>query len=563
MKRLDASRLTWVALALLLAGTAVFLLYEIRGTTLWFDEWSWVADRRGGGLDALLAPHNQHLSLVPVLIYKALFATAGLDDYAPYRVCIVAAHLVCCALVFVYARRRIGGPAALAATAVLLLLGPAWQDIIWPFQVGSVISLATGVGALVLLDRRDRLGDAGACALVALSLASSGNGLPVAIGIAVEVLVVRRRPRDVWIVAAPVALYAVWWLAYQEATFVRHNVVLVPGFAADAAAGVLAALTGLSGPQNAGTAETAGWGRPLALAAVALLTWRLMRRPVPGRALTLLAILVSFWLLTGLQRAQIAAPDSGRYLYVGALFILLLVAELAQGVRIARGAGIVVAAAALFAIVANLGDLRDGARYLTAQSEIARADLGALELAHDSIPPGYVATRLPGYPLVVLRADRLLAAADQLGSPAAGAAEIETLTEEARAAADGELALIHRAALRTAGGPAGSETPAVDAVSGGAATTAGHCVRFRADAARAGDASPELQITLPSAGLRLSASDGPATVSLRRFAAAFPSTPLGTVAPGASAVLRIREDHAPVPWHVRIAPQGHVTACGL
>ena len=34
-------------------------------------------ERRAWDVDALLKPHNEHLSLVPVLIYKAIFSTAG------------------------------------------------------------------------------------------------------------------------------------------------------------------------------------------------------------------------------------------------------------------------------------------------------------------------------------------------------------------------------------------------------------------------------------------------------------------------------------------------------
>jgi hypothetical protein len=563
VKRPVASRIAWTALALLLVGTAVLVFYETRDTTLWFDEWPWALDRRGGGLETLLEPHNQHLSLVPVLIYKALFATAGLDDYAPYRICIIAAHLACCALVFVYARRRIGSLPALVPTAVLLLLGPAWQNILWPFQVGSVISLAAGVGALLVLDRGDRIGDAGACALLGLSIASSGNGLPIAIGVAVEVLLVRRRPRDVWIIAGPVALYGIWWLGYQDATFARHNIVVAPRFAADAAAGALAALTGLSGPQVNGSADTVGWGRPLALAAAALLIWRMARRPVPGRALTLLAILLSFWLLTALQRAQFGAPDSGRYLYYGALFIVLLAVELTRGIDISCAGGLLIAGAALFAVTANLGDLRDGARYLTVQADATRADLGAIEIGRGSVPPGYVASRLPGYPLVMLRADRYLATAAALGSPAASPAEIGSLPEEARAAADGELVGIDDVALRPGPVRAGASAPTVDEVSGGITSTSGACISFRPAGARTGDAVPELELTLPAAGVGLTAARGPAAVSVRRFAVTFPPAPLATLALGGSAILRIGGDRAPEPWHVRIAPQGHITACGL
>ena len=75
---------------------------------------------------------------------------------------------------------------------------PAWQNILWPFQVGWLLSLAAGLGALLALDRGDRRGEAAACALVALSLASSGIGVAIAAGVLVDVL--WRRPRAAWIV---------------------------------------------------------------------------------------------------------------------------------------------------------------------------------------------------------------------------------------------------------------------------------------------------------------------------------------------------------------------------
>jgi hypothetical protein len=33
----------------MLAAAAALVLHETRGTTIWFDEWSWALERRGGG----------------------------------------------------------------------------------------------------------------------------------------------------------------------------------------------------------------------------------------------------------------------------------------------------------------------------------------------------------------------------------------------------------------------------------------------------------------------------------------------------------------------------------
>lgn len=107
----------------LLVVSGALLWHLTRGTTLWFDEWQWALNRRGGDLGTYLRPHNEHLSLVPIAIYKALFVTAGLEHYGPYRALVIAGHLACVSLVFVYARRRVGDVAAVVAASLLLFLG--------------------------------------------------------------------------------------------------------------------------------------------------------------------------------------------------------------------------------------------------------------------------------------------------------------------------------------------------------------------------------------------------------------------------------------------------------
>jgi len=306
------------------------VVYETRGTTLWFDEWQWALERRGGDVDTYLRPHNEHLSLVPVAVYKALFATVGIERSIPYRAVLVVAQALCAAIVYAYARPRVGTLPALACAALLLTLGPGWQDLLWPFQISWLLSLAAGIGALLALDRGDRRGEAAACALVVLSLASSGIGVAIAVGVLVDVL--WRRPPAAWVVVAPAVLYAAWWLGWEDAVLGDGDVLRAPGFAADGVAATASALTG-----TAGGDATLGWGRPLAVAAAALLVWRLVRLGrVPGRVAALGTMLAVFWLLTGARRAQLASPEESRYLYVGALLVLLLVVELARGVALPR-----------------------------------------------------------------------------------------------------------------------------------------------------------------------------------------------------------------------------------
>jgi hypothetical protein len=551
-------------LALTLGAAGAFFIHETRGTTFWVDEWTWALQRRGGGLDTFLQPHNEHLSLIPIVIYKALFASAGLSDYTPYRLMITIAHLTSVTLLFFYARSRVGVLLAAAAAALMLFFGPGAHNIIWPFQVGWQISLITGIGVFMMLDRHDRLGDTIACVLLGLSLASSGLGLPIALGVAVDVLLGPRRRRGAWIVGAPLALYGLWWIAYQNAEFARHSLFVAGRFAADAAAGTVSSLLGLGGLTIGHPGAALEWGRPLAVLAAVVLLWRLAGiRPVPPRVLALMTILLSFWFLTGLRRAGLSAPDESRYLYVGAFFVLLLAVELVRGVTIRPRAMLLIGAVAVSAIVSNVGILRDADRDQRAQGQLTRAQLGVLELTRPVVKPDFVLERFPGFPFLIVRAQEYFAAAKELGTPAATASQLASYPEDVRQAADVETARADRAGLE----PSESETtgnlaPEVNSTSGGTTSRRGACAVFRPSPATASGERSELSLTLPPAGILLRAEGSPATIALRRFADDFPSEPLARIAADRSVTLRVARDLATQPWHVQINPEGGVAACG-
>ena len=239
----------WAALAVLLAAGAVVLVHETRGTVFDADEWTWILHRRQGGVSTFLDPHNGHLSLVPVAIYKLLFATAGIRHYWPYRAVVITAHLGCVTLLFVYLRRRVGGYLALLGAALLLFFGPGWQEFLWPFQIAWLIVLCAAIGALLMLDRDDRLGDAVASVLLAVALASAGPGLAVAVGVTAEIPF-GRRWRRLWVVAWPLALYAIWWIGYQQTIVSHDSVFYLTRFVFNAAAGAISSLAGVASPNS-------------------------------------------------------------------------------------------------------------------------------------------------------------------------------------------------------------------------------------------------------------------------------------------------------------------------
>jgi hypothetical protein len=552
----------------MLALAGAFVLWETRGTYFWFDEWMWIAERRDLSASAFLEPHNRHLSLVPVAIYRVLFETVGLDNYWPYRVVLIIGHLTCAIVLFAYARSRVGPVLGVAAAAAILFLGPAWQDILWPFQIGWLISMAAGVGALLALDRRDRRAGVVAAVLLGLSLASSGIGVAFLLTAAVDVVLGRRRWRDGLIVALPGALYTLWWVVYQTAGPAEHlELTDVPLYLVRSACASLLSLFGLFRPDAPFLKQphvSLLAGLPVLLSALALAAWRLYRlRRVPARVVALFVGVIAFWALTGIQRGVVAPPGTPRYVYVGSLFLLLIAAELARGAVLRRPLVVALVLVAVAGAAYNVPLLRDAASGLRGEGEMTRISLGVLEIAQPNVRSREVLTIIRGYPFVLLTAGKYFAAERAWGQAvAATPSQIAAASPPIRQTADQELARIERASVRPAAGwePLGAP-PQPERATGGRLMHAGACVTFarRSSGSRAPPAA--IDVELPREGLLVRPEGDPATLSVRRFGDFFQPKPLATVASGRAVHLRIRPDRAPQPWRVRVQAREAATVC--
>jgi len=556
----------WIALAVMVVGTGGVLMYETRGTTLWLDEWTWLLHRRGDTLSTFLASHDGHLSVIPIAIYKLLFATAGLRHSWPYRAVMIAEHLATCALLFVYARRRLSALLALVATGLMLLFGAGWEDLLWSFQITWNTSLLAGVAALLALDRRDRSGDIAASVLLIVSVASSAIGVPILVGATLETVLVRRRaPREWWVVCLPIVLYALWALAYQHTIITRSAFIAAPSFVATGLASTFAGLAGLAGPTGIdGPGTLMSWGPFLLLVAIALAGWRTARlRAVTPRQLSLAAILLVFWAITGVTRYVFADPYSSRYLYVSALFVVLLAVDLMRGAALSRWSEGAIAVLAALAVLSGFGTLQGAAGQMRQIGATTRADLGAAEIGRPVMPQGYILHDIPAWPLVIVPARAYFTAARQVGTPAAGPAQLLTLPEAAREAADRELIAIHQLRLAPGGaGPGSGLAPTIDRVFAGTLQRKGACIEFTPNRfTQSGTSAPYISLTVPAAGLVLDASHGPERIGIRRFGDAFQL--LGTLAPQGPAKLVIAPDASSQPWHVQLTPTGGTSACGL
>jgi hypothetical protein len=537
----------------LFGASGCLLLYLGSKLTFLLDDWEFLLYRRGFNAHAILDPHGEHIVALPVLIYKALQATVGMGSVLPYRVVSTALFLLSAALLFVFLRRRVGDWPAVAATAIVLFLGAAWEDLLWSFQMTYFGSMAAGLGALLALEREDRRGEAVACALLVLSIVFGSLGLSFAIGTAVFVLLQPERRRRLYVFGVPLAVYALWWLGWghdAESAISLDTVARTPLYVIDSLANAVGSATGLTNPAIE-VHDRLLWARPVAVVLVFLAAWRLYKRDrVPLWFWVVLATAGSFWILAGFNQMPGREPDASRYQYLDVVFVFMLAAELLRpelerGLRIGTGALAAIGVVTVLSLAANLDELHDayeGTYHPISQLE--KAGLGSLDIAEATVEPGFVLSEdVVDTGFVNVDAGSYFSARDEYGSPAYDEAEIAASPEFVRYAADKVLFGALRIGLEPL--PA-SAVPATG------------CETVPSD----GSASP--RFSLPPGGMTIVAGTEPIErFELSRFATGSPPVLIEGLGPGEAGRLALPDDGATTPWKLRLITAGPAKACPL
>lgn len=411
----------WVCAAAVTVGA--LLLWATRGYIFYFDEWTFILSTDSSWTH-YLQPHNEHPAMIPWLIYTALLNTVGLRTYVPYMAVLLALHATNVVLLFELVRRRAGDVIGIAAALFLLVLGAGWENLLWAFQIGFVGSVASGLAALLVMDQRpERMWLA--TVLLFASLMFSGIGLffwgAAAVWLA---LTPARRHQLVWLAPIPV-VFAVWYLAIGHTG--GPGTPAQPQSLADWLAtlplyvvwGLAASLGGLIG-------EGGGLGLVLLVPALAVIAFTWRRRRPDAFALGIVGAMIAFYLVLGFNRAQFGYQQSGagRYVYEGAVFWLLLLADTARNVPW-RGTWRPALVACAFLVCFSSGaTLYTYVIAKSAQMMRQAADMQALaaERTDPCLNPGAAVD-----PLVmpaVTSARAYYRAIDRYGDPVAGAAPI-------------------------------------------------------------------------------------------------------------------------------------------
>jgi hypothetical protein len=449
-------RLWWIGLVVLLVGTAVTMFWLTRGLTFNLDEWTVVTQRRGPGAPSLLEPHNEHLTLLFFLIFLPLLKIGGLDAFALMMVPLVALQLALGWLLFEIARRRVGAGVALGVAAFALLSGFAYENFLIPGQAAQMLSIVAGVGAFALLDRpRTRATDRALAALMVVALASSGLGIPILLGIAVELALTQEGRARLWVVAAPFALYLAWYLAYGTNRAAFEELSLSALWAWTAANHAAGAIIGERQVEP---------GQQMLIVILVVLAYRTFRVDAAGRIrlAALAVILLTFYALTAISRHDIAPPSSSRYLTVGVVFLLLMLVEAARGWKIRRWVPFVVLLLAWVSFGKADGGseaLRDGRTLFLQRSDRVRASLGAVQLlGRERVSPTFEIAPLAA---PFLEAGPWFDTLDDLrGDPGYSPAQIMRAPDDVRAFADDTLVRAGGLQLRPGGAvPTGGARP--------------------------------------------------------------------------------------------------------
>lgn len=516
----------YVALGILLVAVVVLMFFLTRQLTFNLDEWIVVTERRGPGAPSLLAPHNEHLSILLIAPFLALLKLGGFTHYALMMVPLVALQVVLGVLLFVIARARVGVGVAVGVATCALLSGLAYENFLIAGQAGQMASIVAGVAAFLVLDRPpSRRNDQIVCGLLIAGLCSSGLGIPILVGVAVELLLTASGRERMWVVGVPFFLYILWYAFYGTNRAGTHELALSALWAWTALGNAAGAMIGERQNQP---------GQDFLVLVLIVLAYRAFRITAAGRIrlAAIAAVLVVFYGLTAISRHDVAPPSSSRYLTVGLVFLLLMLVEAARGWRIRAWVPYVVILLALISFSKdNKIAFKEGRSLFLQRSERVRASLGAVDL----LGRARVDPRLEIAPLAApfLEAGHWFDALDGLsGNPAYSPAEIARAPLDARAFADDTL-------VRAGGLKLG---PATAACAG------------RGWSARSG--------VVPPGGVRVQARRAKAlTISARRFGGDWVMVGVLPIAPGHAVQLVPLHDASPRPYLVQ-AP-GAASICPL
>jgi hypothetical protein len=377
-----APKLSAVDIVFGLTVAASAVAYFSLSRRAYFSSDDWHMALRGRSVSDFLEPYNGHLSVVPIAVYRTLYAVFGFETYVPWR---LVAHLclISVAVALFLVMRARTGPllAAVAGSAIL------WFDTL-RLSVPPFNHFLALVGAIVCAGQLDRVGrraDLIVAVALAFSFCSAGGGVPVAAACGVHTLLTRRDAKRWLAVLLPSCAWGVWWMANGSSEPVG------PLFRYDAAEMLRATVEGVMASFDGLTLGNRAGGLVLAAAFVVHLAWRVRQGLAnAANAMAWSAALILWWFGVVYTRQGLVDATTFRYQFVGSVFVLLALLPPAP-LRFANRWTSWVAAAVLVSVasagvLANYGEIAERAEGLGNTANRTRATLIATNLGTEVVP---------------------------------------------------------------------------------------------------------------------------------------------------------------------------------
>ena len=518
-------------LLFLICGASALVLVLLGSRLTFFnDDWYFLLQRPGFSTESVFAPHNGHLSALPVLLYKGLVEMFGLDSQVPFRVVLALSVAALGVVMYLLVTERAGRLLGLVAAAILVFLGPASEDLLFFASITLIGALTAGLGALLALERDTRRRNAVACLLLVSAISMSGLGMAFVVAAAISVAL-RRRPAQLWIPAVPSLLFLVWWVAYGSdapSGLSVDNLDGLPEYVLDCITSGLGAIGGQTGR------SAVELGRILLVALVVVIAVRLIRgrRPSSG-VLVFIGAALTFWGLSGASYIPGREAIASRYQLVHVALLILIAVELFRPLRPTPVQGMAVVAVALVALGLNLRALHDGYNFMRAQSAYVKADIGALEVTRGRSTPGLrlVESVAHNPHMTGVTAGRYFEETRVHDAPPTySPRQIAAAPPALRQAADHVVVGGYRVRLVTGRRPAGSN-------------------ECRRRPAHSSGVTREVELSARGASIT-NLGDDPLVVGVRRFAPSALPVPIGFLSAGQTSSITVPPDSVTLPWHL-------------
>ena len=315
---------SYACVALVGLFLAWYLFSLTKNQTFLMEEWKALAESTPFPIKRLFVDYSEHPVLVPTTIYLGIFRVFGLDSYIIFRLVLVIFHLGTFFLVFGFIRRRHGWIIGTSVTIALALLGTAAQMFIWPSTIGPIGSFLFFLISLRCFEKAEssqRIGWAlASCIALSISAFSAAQGTGALFVLCVLTLFGGNVKRRWWVGLLPTFTFIIWYLSTVASSSGKLEPTSIMRYAWSLASEGAAGLFGTGG--IFGGVTFAG------ICLYLIVRWR--RGEATLRSSVFLIYLCAYWGALAYGRAWIAAiapASAGRYVYFGAISLVLLISE--------------------------------------------------------------------------------------------------------------------------------------------------------------------------------------------------------------------------------------------